>query len=110
MKIDRCVICGEKRKLVKHHTHYKKDITIPICRDCHHAIHIVEKKINKLISRDDKPIKIKCKKCKYTWNYNGISPFFATCPSCLRKVKITEEMVTKKNKGDDEDEKNNSKI
>lgn len=28
------------------------------------------------------------KKCKYEWDYKGKAPFYATCPKCLRKVKI----------------------
>lgn len=28
------------------------------------------------------------KKCNYSWEYNGNADFYATCPNCLRKVKI----------------------
>ena len=27
-------------------------------------------------------------KCKYKWDYKGESPFYATCPRCLQKVRI----------------------
>ncbi len=32
-------------------------------------------------------MKLKCKKCKHKWNYKG-KAVFATCPSCLSKVKV----------------------
>jgi hypothetical protein len=35
--------------------------------------------------------KNKNKKCGYEWNYKGKSPFYATCPMCLGKVKILRE-------------------
>lgn len=28
------------------------------------------------------------KKCNYSWNYDGIALFYATCPICLWKVRI----------------------
>lgn len=33
-------------------------------------------------------MKIKCNLCAYKWDYKGIAFFYATCPRCLRKVKI----------------------
>lgn len=38
-------------------------------------------------------VMLKCnnKKCNYEWNYKGKSKFYATCPSCLRKVKIIKK-------------------
>ena len=38
-------------------------------------------------------MKLKCnnKKCLYEWDYNGESDFYATCPRCLRKVKVNKE-------------------
>jgi len=35
-------------------------------------------------------MKLKCNnpKCKYEWEYKGKQKFYATCPRCLRKVKI----------------------
>ena len=35
---------------------------------------------------------IKCTKedCKHEWNYKGKSKFYATCPNCYRKVKISK--------------------
>lgn len=32
--------------------------------------------------------------CGYEWNYKGKSPFYATCPHCLRKVRITKAKVS----------------
>ena len=36
-------------------------------------------------------MKIKCTKkdCGHIWNYKGKSKFYATCPHCYRKVKIS---------------------
>lgn len=38
-------------------------------------------------------MKIKCafSECLYEWDYNGENPFYATCPRCLRKVKVPKE-------------------
>jgi tRNA(Ile2) C34 agmatinyltransferase TiaS len=32
---------------------------------------------------------LKCPKCGYEWNYKGSHEHWATCPNCLRKVKLT---------------------
>lgn len=34
-----CEICQRTENLVKHHTNYKEDTTIKICRKCHYKIH-----------------------------------------------------------------------
>jgi len=34
--------------------------------------------------------RIKGKLCGYEWDYNGKARFYATCPRCLRKVKIPQ--------------------
>jgi len=46
-------------------------------------------------------MKLKCpnKKCLYEWEYNGEHKFYATCPRCLRKVKLhsnNDSIPTKK--------------
>ena len=33
-------------------------------------------------------MKLKCNHCGYEWNYKGKSKYYATCPRCLRKVKV----------------------
>jgi predicted nucleic acid-binding Zn-ribbon protein len=33
-----------------------------------------------------------CEHCGHDWDYKGDSKFFATCPSCLRKVNIVLQM------------------
>ena len=33
-------------------------------------------------------MKEKCKNCNHEWNYKGKARFYATCPTCLRKVKL----------------------
>jgi len=35
-------------------------------------------------------MRLKCKRCGNSWDYHGKSRFYATCPRCLRKVKIEE--------------------
>lgn len=47
--------------------------------------------IGKQISK--RPIKLKCQRCGYTWVYNGISEWYATCPHCLTKVSIKKNKV-----------------
>lgn len=40
MSIRSCKVCGTMTKrLVKHHTDYKNDITIDVCNSCHRMIH-----------------------------------------------------------------------
>lgn len=38
-------------------------------------------------------MKLKCtnKKCLYEWEYNGKSDFYATCPRCLSKVRVSKD-------------------
>jgi len=43
-------------------------------------------------------MKLKCpnKKCKYEWEYNGKHEFYATCPRCLRKVRLHQKPMQRK--------------
>lgn len=34
---------------------------------------------------------LKCNHCNYEWDYKGKSQYYATCPRCLRKVKVKEK-------------------
>jgi len=40
-------------------------------------------------------MRMKCyfEDCGYEWDYKGSHPFYATCPRCLRKLKITRAQV-----------------
>ena len=31
---------------------------------------------------------LSCKKCGRRWDYKGVNDYFATCPTCLRKVSV----------------------
>ena len=44
-------------------------------------------------------MKLKCtnKKCGKEWDYKGKADFYATCPNCLRKVKIQQSKQEEKN-------------
>ena len=46
-------------------------------------------------------MKLKCpnKKCNYEWDYQGEHEFYATCPRCLAKVKITQTNSNRKENG-----------
>lgn len=46
-------------------------------------------------------MKLKCGNCEYVWDYGGRNPYFATCPFCLRKVKVSKMVAY-----DRRDEKN----
>jgi len=35
-------------------------------------------------------MKLICKRCKREWEYKGKKKYYATCPDCLNKVKITK--------------------
>lgn len=39
----------------------------------------------------DEIVKLKCHLCGNEWDYKGSHPFYATCPRCLRKVKVKQE-------------------
>lgn len=43
-----------------------------------------------------KNITLKCPKCGNIWDYGGEAPTYATCPDCLRKIKIDENKVKRK--------------
>ncbi len=34
-----CLKCGSTQNVVKHHTSYADDVTVPLCRSCHHKAH-----------------------------------------------------------------------
>ena len=36
-------------------------------------------------------IELVCRNCNYAWVYEGKSEYYATCPRCLRKVKVIKE-------------------
>jgi len=31
---------------------------------------------------------MKCQHCKYEWDYNGVAPYYTSCPRCLYRVRI----------------------
>ena len=35
-----------------------------------------------------KPKPMKCHHCSYEWDYKGNAFYYATCPRCLRKIRI----------------------
>lgn len=35
-------------------------------------------------------MKVKCERCKYEWDYNGRSKYYASCPMCHKTIKIKE--------------------
>jgi hypothetical protein len=52
--------------------------------DINNSMHIVVEEDKKMALR----VKCKNKKCEYEWDYQGISRFWATCPRCLRKIRV----------------------
>ena len=40
-------------------------------------------------------IRLKCKRCKYEWDYKGKALFYCSCPRCLTKVR-TRPLIKKK--------------
>lgn len=79
----RCLFCKKEKPLQKHHISYRPAIVVEICKDCHTEVH-------KLIDehRTQTPKQITCHKCDYTWNYKGVSDYYACCPRCHTKIKI----------------------
>lgn len=88
-----CQLCGKNKKLDKHHIDYKKSIVVNICRSCHSKIESLLKRFPRQDLQN--PIKLTCKKCNHSWVYKGKNPYFATCPSCMRKVEVKKNEVKK---------------
>ncbi len=82
-----CQVCGELRKIDKHHIDYEKNLLLDVCRRCHNKIHALLNSIKKPLT---KPIKLTCQRCDKEWTYKGRNPFYATCPDCKTSVKIQE--------------------
>ena len=42
-----------------------------------------------------KGILIKCpnRECEYSWRYSGRSVVYATCPSCRRNIKVSQNKI-----------------
>lgn len=38
-------------------------------------------------------MRLLCQNCGYKWDYLGLSVWYATCPRCLRKVKVIKKSV-----------------
>lgn len=34
------------------------------------------------------PMKLRCKRCKWQWDYKGKGEYYVTCPHCYSKVRI----------------------
>jgi len=42
--------------------------------------------------------KIRCPKCRYTWNYTGKSKYYCSCPRCRKNIKIKKAELTTSSK------------
>jgi len=40
-------------------------------------------------------MELNCQRCNYTWDYQGESDYYATCPNCKSSVKIPEDQKEK---------------
>lgn len=88
-KAEECKMCGAKERLVNHHiipielggSNNLNNIVV-LCISCHRKVH------RAMIAKAGE--KMRCTNCGYEWNYKGNAPFYATCPRCLRKVKIPD--------------------
>ena len=38
-------------------------------------------------------VKLRCNHCDYTWDYKGKNKYYATCPRCKFKVKLSDNVV-----------------
>ena len=38
-------------------------------------------------------MKLNCQKCDYTWDYNGESEYYTSCPRCLARVNVKKRRV-----------------
>jgi len=36
-------------------------------------------------------MKMKCKRCRYEWDYKGTSQFYTSCPRCRSNIKVVDE-------------------
>jgi NADH-quinone oxidoreductase subunit E len=51
-------------------------------------------------------VKLRCNHCDYTWDYKGKNKFYATCPRCKFKVKVSDNVETQSPKAIIVEEKN----
>ena len=83
-----CEICGEEKKLEKHHIDYAKNIILNICGSCHHSLHQIK---NKVVPLGEKRL-FTCGNCSYSWNYRGHNPYYTCCPKCHYNVNIQKQL------------------
>lgn len=36
-------------------------------------------------------VKLKCKRCEYSWEYNGTSEWYASCPKCRTTINVRKQ-------------------
>jgi len=46
-------------------------------------------------------MKLKCRKCKYEWDWKGKHKYYATCPRCLSKINVEKIFGAKEAKQND---------
>ena len=88
---NKCCNCQNKLRLQLHHkngdsSNNNIDNLILLCSACHGIEHSQLSK-NKVVKKIK--CKVHCKKCGYSWEYNG-NNHLVSCPSCGNKVKIRE--------------------
>jgi len=37
-------------------------------------------------------MELECKRCEHTWDYQGDSKYYASCPNCKTSVSIQEQV------------------
>jgi len=92
MEKKRCRICGATENLIRHYIIPKEMggsdtpdniiILCPICR---------QRFLQSMLAATKR--RLRCYHCGYEWEYKGSSEFYATCPRCLRKVKIEKARI-----------------
>ena len=71
--MNKCVVCDKENKLIEHHTNYKENKKVWVCRSCHTKIHLgqyPEYKCEDAIKIPNRPSKT------------------LTCPHCGKDINI----------------------
>jgi hypothetical protein len=76
-----------KNKHIK--KYFKFKCTNPKCKNYNKIVNALKPRYCLFCDRLLREVKLRCKKCNYTWRYEGIAEFPAkiSCPKCSRKSK-----------------------
>lgn len=54
-------------------------------------MHTYMKKQIQMKGGEESMVQINCKRCGYSWDYNGKSEWYVSCPRCRTSIKVPKE-------------------